>query len=167
MLDVKSQDTIVTRIARRTRGQSHGPITRLMSPSDFGRLLKPFVFLDLIDNQGKPFSGFGLHPHSGIATLTYVAKGSVRYERTERRDCCALAVSNGCGPAAESGMEVALANGDGRVASSFGSPCHPSLSWGHPRASTWHQRSFRKTGQRVSSSVATEPRQVRSKLLHR
>jgi len=82
MLDVKSQDTTATRIARRTRGQNHGPITRLMSPSDFGRLLKPFVFLDLIDNQGKPFSGFGLHPHSGIATLTYVAEGSVRYEDT-------------------------------------------------------------------------------------
>src|SRR5260370_18223061 len=82
MLDVKSQDTTVTRIARRTRGQNHGPITRLMSPSDFGRLLKPFVFLDLIDNQGKPFSGFRLHPHSGIATLTYVAEGSVRYEDT-------------------------------------------------------------------------------------
>src|SRR5437899_3097451 len=71
-----------SRIARRTRGQSHGPITRLMSPSDFCRLLKPFVFLDLIDNQGKPFSGFGLHPHSGIATLTYIAEGSVRYEDT-------------------------------------------------------------------------------------
>src|SRR6202021_3978828 len=82
MLDVKSQDRTVIRIARRTRGQSHGPITRLMSPADFWRLLKPFVFLDLIDNQGKPFSGFGLHPHSGIATLTYVAEGSVRYEDT-------------------------------------------------------------------------------------
>src|SRR6266404_1592848 len=82
MLEVKSQDTTVTRIARRTRGQSHGPITRLMSPSDFGRLLKPFVFLDLIDNQGTPFSGFGLHPHSGIATVTYIAEGSVRYEDT-------------------------------------------------------------------------------------
>src|ERR1700682_2309734 len=82
MPDVKSQDTTLTRISRRTRGQNHGPITRLMSPSDFGRLLKPFVFLDLIDNQGKPFSGFGLHPHSGIVTLTYVAEGSVRYEDT-------------------------------------------------------------------------------------
>jgi redox-sensitive bicupin YhaK (pirin superfamily) len=61
-----------SRIARRTRGQTHGPVTRLMSPSDFGQLLKPFVFLDLFDNHGKPFSGFGLHPHSGIATLTYV-----------------------------------------------------------------------------------------------
>src|SRR5579863_8871258 len=71
-----------SRIAKRTRGQIHGPITRLMSPSDFGRLLKPFVFLDLIDNHGKPFSGFGLHPHSGIATLTYVAEGSVSYQDT-------------------------------------------------------------------------------------
>jgi redox-sensitive bicupin YhaK (pirin superfamily) len=68
-----SQTTVIEpgsipRIAERTRGRKHGPITRLMSPSDFGRLLKPFVFLDLIDNQGTPFSGFGLHPHSGIAT---------------------------------------------------------------------------------------------------
>src|SRR5258705_2547158 len=70
------------RIAKRTRGQSHGPITRLMSPSDFGQLLKPFVFLDLFDNGGVPFAGFGLHPHSGIATLTYVAEGGVGYEDT-------------------------------------------------------------------------------------
>ena len=69
-------------IARRTRGQNHGPITRLMSPSDFGSLLKPFVFLDIFDTQGNPFSGFGLHPHSGIATLTYVAEGSVSYQDT-------------------------------------------------------------------------------------
>lgn len=70
------------KIARRTGGQSHGPITRLMSPSDLGRLLKPFVFLDLFDDQKKPFTGFGLHPHSGIATVTYVAEGSVSYEDT-------------------------------------------------------------------------------------
>ena len=49
-----------------------------MSPSDFGELLKPFVFLDLFDHQGAPFNG-GLHPHSGIATLTYVAEGTVSY----------------------------------------------------------------------------------------
>jgi redox-sensitive bicupin YhaK (pirin superfamily) len=72
----------VSRIAKRTRGQNHGPITRLMSPSDFGRLLKPFVFLDIFDTQGNPFTGFGLHPHSGIATLTYVAEGSVSYQDT-------------------------------------------------------------------------------------
>jgi redox-sensitive bicupin YhaK (pirin superfamily) len=65
-------------IARRTQGRSQGPMTRLMSPSGFGELLKPFVFLDLIDHEGAPFEG-PLHPHSGIATLTYMAEGSVRY----------------------------------------------------------------------------------------
>jgi redox-sensitive bicupin YhaK (pirin superfamily) len=65
-------------IVRRTRGRSHGPITRLMSPSDFGEILKPFVFLDLFDHEGPPFNG-ALHPHSGIATLTYVAEGTVSY----------------------------------------------------------------------------------------
>jgi redox-sensitive bicupin YhaK (pirin superfamily) len=49
-----------------------------MSPSDFGEILKPFVFLDLFDHDGAPFNG-PLHPHSGIATLTYVAEGSVSY----------------------------------------------------------------------------------------
>jgi redox-sensitive bicupin YhaK (pirin superfamily) len=72
----------VRRIARRTRGQNHGPITRLMSPSDLGQLLKPFVFLDLFDDNGIPFEGFGLHPHSGIATLTYLLEGSIAYEDT-------------------------------------------------------------------------------------
>jgi redox-sensitive bicupin YhaK (pirin superfamily) len=69
-------------IIRRTRGQSHGPITRLMSPSDQGRTLKPFVFLDLFDTTKSSFSGIGLHPHSGIATVTHLFEGSVRYEDT-------------------------------------------------------------------------------------
>jgi redox-sensitive bicupin YhaK (pirin superfamily) len=53
-----------------------------MSPSDLGQVLKPFVFLDLFDDSGTSFSGFGMHPHSGIATLTYLLEGSVRYEDT-------------------------------------------------------------------------------------
>jgi redox-sensitive bicupin YhaK (pirin superfamily) len=65
-------------IVQRTRGRAHGPITRLMSPSDLGEVLKPFVFLDLFDHEGPPFEG-PLHPHSGIATLTYVAEGGVSY----------------------------------------------------------------------------------------
>jgi redox-sensitive bicupin YhaK (pirin superfamily) len=65
-------------IVQRTRGRTHGPVTRLMSPSDLGEILKPFVFLDLLDHEGAPFNG-PLHPHSGIATLTYVAEGAVRY----------------------------------------------------------------------------------------
>jgi len=71
-------------VIHRTRGRRHGPITRLMSPSDLGEILKPFVFLDLFDNGGGSFNGIGeLHPHSGIATLTYVAEGSIRYEDTD------------------------------------------------------------------------------------
>jgi redox-sensitive bicupin YhaK (pirin superfamily) len=69
-------------IAYRTFGDKHGPITRLMSPSGLGRRLKPFVFLDLFDAEGSDLSGFGWHPHSGIATLTYLWQGSTRYEDT-------------------------------------------------------------------------------------
>ena len=76
---VKSPPASLARaIAQRTRGQTHGPITRLMSPSDFGQILKPFVFLDLVDHEGAPFDG-PLHPHSGIATLTYIAEGTVSF----------------------------------------------------------------------------------------
>jgi redox-sensitive bicupin YhaK (pirin superfamily) len=70
------------RIVHRTFGQRHGPVTRLMSPSDLGRRLKPFVFLDLFDADPSAFSGFGWHPHSGIATLTWLWQGNVRYEDT-------------------------------------------------------------------------------------
>jgi redox-sensitive bicupin YhaK (pirin superfamily) len=66
------------KIVQRTRGRTHGPVTRLMSPCDFGEILKPFVFLDLFDHEGAPFNG-PLHPHSGIATLTYVSEGVVSF----------------------------------------------------------------------------------------
>jgi redox-sensitive bicupin YhaK (pirin superfamily) len=72
------QTRLAPAIVRRTRGRTHGPVTRLMSPSDLGELLKPFVFLDIFDHAGPPFNG-PLHPHSGIATLTYVAEGAVSY----------------------------------------------------------------------------------------
>ena len=76
---VKSRSPYQTRaITHRTRGLTRGPVTRLVSPSDFGEILKPFVFLDLFDYEGPPFNG-ALHPHSGIATLTYVAEGAVTY----------------------------------------------------------------------------------------
>ncbi|MBU0746725.1 MAG: pirin family protein [Gammaproteobacteria bacterium] len=75
--------TEVRAIAHRTRGTTHGPITRLMSPSDLGQVLKLFVFLDLVNFQpGAARQGFGMHPHSGIATLTFLTQGDVRYEDT-------------------------------------------------------------------------------------
>lgn len=70
------------RIVHRTRGSSHGAITRLVSPGDLGEILKPFVFVDLFDTTKIAFGGFGLHPHSGIATATYLFEGDSRYEDT-------------------------------------------------------------------------------------
>jgi redox-sensitive bicupin YhaK (pirin superfamily) len=70
-------------IVHRTRGSAHGPITRLVSPGDLGEFLKPFVFLDLFGfTPAAGHKGFGMHPHSGIATLTYMVEGQVGYEDT-------------------------------------------------------------------------------------
>lgn len=69
----------------RTRGRTHGPITRLASPGDLGQVMKPFVFLDLFDfeGQGDPTElELGWHPHSGIATVTVVLAGSAHYAET-------------------------------------------------------------------------------------
>jgi redox-sensitive bicupin YhaK (pirin superfamily) len=68
-------------VVQRTRGVSHGPITRLMSPSDLGEVVKPFVFLDLFDvDLHDPRAGFSVHPHSGIATVTVLTRGDLRFE---------------------------------------------------------------------------------------
>ncbi len=70
-------------IHRRTRGQGHGPIVRLMSPSDLGQLLKPFVFLDRFAASMRSRDGGGgmpLHPHSGIATITVFTDGDVTFD---------------------------------------------------------------------------------------
>ena len=75
----------VREIVYRTRGLTHGPITRLMSPGDLGELLKPFVFLDLFVMDGKmalPPIEMGWHPHSGIATVSVIVEGAVRYAET-------------------------------------------------------------------------------------
>ena len=64
------------KITTRSSGLRHGPITRLMSPGDLGQLIKPFIFFD--DAQiPAASSGFGMHPHSGIATVTLILDGSV------------------------------------------------------------------------------------------
>lgn len=78
----RTASSAVRRVVRRVQGYRHGPITRLVSPSDIGQLIKPFVFLD----YGQvPFTGetmFGIHPHSGIATLTLAISGGLAYEDT-------------------------------------------------------------------------------------
>ena len=74
----KNASSPARRVAQLTRGRAHGAVTRLVSPSNLGKVLKPFVFLDLFDFEGQPFD-IGLHPHSGIATLTYVTEGALNY----------------------------------------------------------------------------------------
>jgi redox-sensitive bicupin YhaK (pirin superfamily) len=76
-------------IVHRTRGRTHGAITRLVSPSDLGELIKPFVFLDHVafDGRREPTSmEFGWHPHSGIATVTVMLEGGIRFAETTGRD---------------------------------------------------------------------------------
>jgi redox-sensitive bicupin YhaK (pirin superfamily) len=69
------------RVNLRTRGNTHGHITRLMSPSDLGHMLKPYVFLDLFNvDLHDPRSGFSIHPHSGLATITVITDGDVRFD---------------------------------------------------------------------------------------
>jgi redox-sensitive bicupin YhaK (pirin superfamily) len=68
-------------VVYRTRGHGHGGITRLVSPGDAGNIMKPFVFLDLFDLDPTGIK-MGLHPHSGIATVTVVLDGVVEYRET-------------------------------------------------------------------------------------
>ncbi len=70
------------RIVFRTQGRSHGPVTRVVSPSGTGERIKPFVFLDYFEPQPAADLGFGIHPHSGIATITLLLQGDLRYEDT-------------------------------------------------------------------------------------
>src|SRR5438445_8484167 len=70
------------RIVTRAVGRQHGPVTRIVSPGDIGQLTKPYIFLDYFDfvPQGGPM--FPMHPHSGIATITILLSGDMRYEDT-------------------------------------------------------------------------------------
>jgi len=69
------------RVIYRTRGRGYGPIVRLMSPSDLGRELKPFVFLDLFEVDMRQLAaGMPMHPHSGIATITVPVRGDMKFD---------------------------------------------------------------------------------------
>jgi redox-sensitive bicupin YhaK (pirin superfamily) len=69
------------KVVHRTRGYRHGAITRLMSPSDLGEWLKPFIFLDLFEADMRGLAGgMPVHPHSGIATVTVFTDGDVTFD---------------------------------------------------------------------------------------
>jgi redox-sensitive bicupin YhaK (pirin superfamily) len=118
------------KIVQRTRGNRDGPITRLMSPGDLGEVLKPFVFLDLFDMEKTSFRGLGLHPHSGIATVTYLFEGDVRYEDTSGATGILTTggvewfkAGHGAWPAADPATPGA------RAVSSSGWLCRLNMSW--------------------------------------
>jgi redox-sensitive bicupin YhaK (pirin superfamily) len=73
-------------IALRTRGHSHGRVTRLVSPGDLGERIKPFVFLDYFEADPSTAPKFDFHPHSGIATLTVILAGQAFYKETTGRE---------------------------------------------------------------------------------
>lgn len=70
----------------RTRGHTHGALTRLASPGDIGELIKPFIFLDYFEADAADAPKFGFHPHSGIATLTLILSGQAFYKETTGRE---------------------------------------------------------------------------------
>ncbi|MEQ5840114.1 pirin family protein [Paraburkholderia acidicola] len=57
-------------------------MNRLVSPSDLGEVLKPFIFLDYFDSSVEDRMRFSMHPHSGLATTTVLLEGEVEYEDT-------------------------------------------------------------------------------------
>jgi redox-sensitive bicupin YhaK (pirin superfamily) len=81
-ISVPASAKVPRAIVHRTRGHRGGPIVRLVSPSDLGKLIKPFVFLDYFNLDPRNMHGFGIHPHSGIATHTTMLSGSTSYEDT-------------------------------------------------------------------------------------
>jgi redox-sensitive bicupin YhaK (pirin superfamily) len=79
----------VRAIVHRTSGHTRGPITRLVSPSDLGEIIKPFVFLDLAvfeEGEERTPMKYLWHPHSGIATVTVILDGGIRFAETTGRD---------------------------------------------------------------------------------
>ncbi|WP_417528966.1 pirin family protein [Marinomonas shanghaiensis] len=87
VLNIESYDdhsdvAMQRKIVARTKGNTRGVITRLVSPSDLGQLIKPFVFLDYGVMQPSGNTSLGMHPHSGIATLSLPITGGFGYEDT-------------------------------------------------------------------------------------
>jgi redox-sensitive bicupin YhaK (pirin superfamily) len=82
---IRAEETF-RQIILRTRGHSHGRVTRLVSPGDIGERIKPFVFLDYFEADPAAAPKFGFHPHSGIATLTLILGGQAFYKETTGRE---------------------------------------------------------------------------------
>jgi redox-sensitive bicupin YhaK (pirin superfamily) len=78
----KEQKMNQRKLAFRSAGATRGAITRLLSPGDAGELIKPFVFLDRFEMAAGRGGKMGMHPHSGIATVTVMLDGAIAYSET-------------------------------------------------------------------------------------
>jgi redox-sensitive bicupin YhaK (pirin superfamily) len=67
-------------VALLASGRRHGPITRLIAPWDIGELTSPFVLLNYAEAERRSRPLFGVHPPSGITTLTVVLNGALSFE---------------------------------------------------------------------------------------
>ena len=71
-------------VVQKSKGHKHDSITRVVSPSDtIAERIKPFVFFDYFDAEVTPHFQIGMHPHSGIATVTFTIMGDSSYTDTE------------------------------------------------------------------------------------
>lgn len=76
-----AEATIDRPVVFRTHGRGHGEVFRLISPTDLGQQLKPFVFLDSFGGVMDEFAAGGkMHPHSGIGTVTVFTRGDVHFD---------------------------------------------------------------------------------------
>jgi redox-sensitive bicupin YhaK (pirin superfamily) len=61
-------------------GRRHGAITRLITPWDIGELTSPFGLLNYAEAERRSRPLFGIHPPSGVTTLTVVLNGGLSFE---------------------------------------------------------------------------------------
>jgi len=154
------------RIARRTSGHGSGPIVRLLSPSDLGEHLKPFVFLDLFEADMRGLAGsMPVHPHSGIATVTVFTDGDVTFDDPQAGH--GIIGYGGvewvrAGRGMWHGKELSAARRPQSKGSSFGSRLPRTRSTRNPRPYTSAPNRCRRSVPLDSSSVRTKERRVRS-----
>jgi len=78
---VTIQATAGRSVIHRTRGRGHGEVFRLVSPNDLGQQLNPSSSLDSFGGVISEFAAAGgMHPHSGIRTITVFTRGDVHFD---------------------------------------------------------------------------------------